>query len=179
MKLSRRSFFVLPAFATGLVGFQTATLAAIKPKSTSNKVPTGGGIRKPGYFAEGGEAKTSAPVTLGVALYDNSMQIFTESEAGVFIDIVDVGMGKAYAAGQPISVYLRSRKASSRLVLIDEQSPAGHAIDIDWKTGKLTQGRIPRAATVEGLLTALKVNAKDQQGQIALDGKTNLWEITR
>ena len=116
---------------------------------------------------------------LGVALYDGNAQIFTESDAGVFIDIVDVGMGKAYAAGQPMSVYLRSRKASSRLVLIDEQSPAGHAIDVDWKTGKLTQARSPRAATIEELLTAFKVSAKDQQGQIALDGKTNLWEITR
>ena len=178
MKLSRRSFFVLPIFATGLVGFQAVALAAIKPKSTSNKVP-GGGIAKPGYFAEGGKAKASAPVMLGVALYDVNAQIFTESDAGVLIDIVDVGMGKAYAAGQPISVYLRSRKASSRLVLIDEQNPAGHAIDVDWKTGKLTQGRTPRAATIEELLAAFKVSAKDLQGQIALDGKTNLWEITR
>jgi hypothetical protein len=178
MKLSRRSFFVLPVFAAGLVGFQTATLAAIKPQAISNKVP-GGGISKPGYFADGGKAEASAPVRLGVALYDGGVQIFTQSEEGVFIDIVDVGMGKAYAAGQAISVYLRSRNASSRLVLIHEQSLAGHAIDIDWKTGKLTQARSPRAESVEELLTAFKVNAKDQQGQIALDGKTNLWEITR
>jgi hypothetical protein len=55
----------------------------------------------------------------------------------------------------------------------------GNAIDIDWKAGKLTQARSPDAATTEELRAAFKVSPKDQQCKIAVDGKTNLWEIER
>jgi hypothetical protein len=64
--------------------------------------------------------------------------------------------------------------SSGQLPALSGQTEAWVFPLIVWR--KLTQARSPRAATVEELLTAFKVNAK---GQLGLDGKTNLWEITR
>ena len=184
MTLSRRTFFAAPVVIAGLFAIHSPVFAAIKPKAISNRVPSGGSLRGPGYLdqANGNStARASGTVRVGIALYAARAQIFSETGQGTIIDLLDLAVGNNYAAGQSIDIYQSGSSTSQRLVLKTERSVTALTIGIDWATGKLTQIEAPAGrAAGRPSQTVRDANLGNPQGRIALlPGGTNLWEIER